>query len=250
VLVRGRIGNLTGKPGTGKLRLRADEAVERGTLAPRPEPVELDLRWDAQGGSFEREIPAPFPNWDEFRPALCHLSAELPDNGAQKTVVFGMREIGTEGTQFRINGRPVFIRGTLECSIFPLTGHPPTGIDAWRKVLHAAKQHGLNSLRFHSHCPPEAAFFAADELGFYLQVETCWANQSTTIGDGKAVDQWVYEETERVLQAYGNHPSFVLMAHGNEPGGRNANAYLAKYAGQESAGHQPRDRPMVRLSEL
>jgi len=229
VLVRGAIRTLTGKPGTGKLRLRAEEAVERGNFVPRPEAIEMDVRWDVDGGSFEREIPAPFPAWDEFNPALCNVSAELSEHGSQKTVLFGMREITADGNQLLINGRKLFIRGTLECSIFPLTGHPPTTLDGWRKVYHAARQHGLNSLRFHSHCPPEAAFYAADELGFYLQVETCWANQSTTIGDGKPVDQWVYEETERILRAYGNHPSFVLMAHGNEPGGRNANAYLAKY---------------------
>jgi beta-galactosidase/beta-glucuronidase len=83
--------------------------------------------------------------------------------------------------------------------------------------------------RFHSYCPPEAAFIAADQLGFYFQVETCWANQTTTIGDGKPVDQWVYDETDRILKEYGNHPSFLLMPYGNEPGGDNANAYLAKY---------------------
>lgn len=228
-LVRGRVGNLTGKAGVGKLRLLADEAIERGAFAGGPEAVEMDVRWDVDAGSFEREIPVPFPNWDEFQPALCNLSVELLEHGVRKNVLFGMREMSTHGTQFLLNGRKIFIRGTLECSIFPRTGHPPTDVDSWRKVIRAAKEHGLNSLRFHSHCPPEAAFLAADELGFLLQVETCWANQSTTIGDGKPVDQWVYEETERILQAYGNHPSFVLMAHGNEPGGNRANPYLAKY---------------------
>src|ERR1019366_7865673 len=63
----------------------------------------------------------------------------------------------------------------------------------------------------------------------YLQVETCWANGATGLGDGRPVDQWVYDETARILQYYGNHPSFMLMPYGNEPGGRNASAWLAKY---------------------
>ncbi|HZI31624.1 MAG TPA: hypothetical protein VFF11_04740, partial [Candidatus Binatia bacterium] len=89
---------------------------------------------------------------------------------------------------------------------------------------------GLNLIRFHSWCPPEAAFEAADELGFYFQIEAAsWANQSTTLGDGRPVDAWVYAETKRILKTYGNHPSFVLMAYGNEPGGKNAGAFLAKY---------------------
>jgi lysophospholipase L1-like esterase len=66
-------------------------------------------------------------------------------------------------------------------------------------------------------------------MGFYFQVETCWANQSTTLGDGKPVDQWVYDETARLLKAYGNHPSFLLMPYGNEPGGKRVSAFLKKY---------------------
>jgi hypothetical protein len=97
-------------------------------------------------------------------------------------------------------------------------------------VIGAAKAHGLNLLRFHSWCPPEAAFDAADELGMYLQVEcSSWANQSTTIGDGKPVDAWVYAEADRILRYRGNHPSFVLMLYGNEPGGKNHKAYLSKW---------------------
>lgn len=149
-----------------------------------------------------------------------------------KRVVFGLRGISTQGTQFLINGRKTFIRGTLECCIFPKTGHPPTDVESWKRVIRIAKDHGLNLIRFHSYCPPDAAFEAGDELGFYFQVETCWANQSTTIGDGKPVDEWVYRETDRILKYYGNHPSFVLMPYGNEPGGKDAergNDYFAKY---------------------
>lgn len=165
---------------------------------------------------------------DQFTPALQPLVFQL-STGDSKSIAVGLREISTQGTQFLINGRKTFFRGTLECCIFPLTGHPPTDVASWKRIIRIAKAHGLNLIRFHSYCPPEAAFVAADELGFYYQVETCWANQSTTIGDGKPVDQWVYEETDRILKAYGNHPSFLLMPYGNEPGGRNAAAYLAKW---------------------
>ena len=83
--------------------------------------------------------------------------------------------------------------------------------------------------RFHSWCPPEAAFEAADELGFYFHVECAsWANQSTGLGLGKPIDRWIYAEADRILAAYGNHPSFVLMAYGNEPGGKDKE-YLAAW---------------------
>ncbi|MFN3485506.1 MAG: glycoside hydrolase, partial [Planctomycetota bacterium] len=67
---------------------------------------------------------------------------------------------------------------------------------------------------------------AGDEMGFYYQVEcAAW----TSVGDGKPVDAWLYAEGERILQAYGNHPSFVMMAYGNEPGGKNQKAWLAAW---------------------
>ena len=93
------------------------------------------------------------------------------EHHAEHTVTFGLREIAPQGTQLAINGRPIFLRGTLECCIFPLTGYPPTDVDAWKRIIRICQAHGLNHIRFHSWCPPEAAFAAADELGFYYQVE-------------------------------------------------------------------------------
>jgi hypothetical protein len=209
-LVKIHIGNETGQAGSGQL------SVGKQTV-----PV----TWDARGSDASLEVNFG-PNaelWDEFHPALQHLTITLrsPERDTRE-VTFGLRQISTDGTQFLINGRKTFFRGTLECCVFPKTGHPPTDIKDWEHIIRVAKSFGLNLIRFHSYCPPEAAFEAADKLGFYYQIETCWANQSTTIGDGKPVDAWVYRETDRILRAYGNHPSFVLMPYGNEPGGEQA----------------------------
>jgi hypothetical protein len=136
-----------------------------------------------------------------------------------------MREMGVDGTQFTLNGERIFLRGTLECAIFPRTGYPPTDVAAWRKILGAARAHGLNHLRFHSWCPPEAAFEAADEMGFLFQVEgPFWTHP----GEGDPLDTYIYEECDRILRAYGNHPSFAFMAYGNEPGGRKHEAFLGE----------------------
>ncbi len=147
----------------------------------------------------------------------------------RRVLRFGLREVGVQGTQITLNGRPIFLRGTLECCIFPLTGYPPTDVESWRRILRICKAHGLNHIRFHSWCPPEAAFLAADELGFYYQVECpVWANQGAAIGEGRPVDAWLFQEGWRILDAYGNHPSFLLMAYGNEPAGR-FEEYLAEW---------------------
>jgi len=170
--------------------------------------------------------------WDEFNPDVYQLSLTVKykkeiDN---RTVDFGLREFKAEGTRFFINGRPVFLRGTLECAIFPKTGYPPTETAGWEKVYTAVKAHGLNHVRFHSWCPPEAAFEAADKMGIYLHVEcSSWANSSTVLGSGLPIDQYIYEESRRIVRTYGNHPSFVMMAYGNEPGGPHHKEYLAKF---------------------
>ncbi|MBP1665289.1 MAG: putative Beta-galactosidase, partial [Bacteroidetes bacterium] len=170
--------------------------------------------------------------WSEFTPALYKMSASLIQKGKvidQKSVDFGMREFKTNGTRFEINGHPVFLRGTTECCIFPRTGYPPADVKSWERVLQTCKDYGLNHVRFHSFCPPEAAFIAADKLGIYFHVEcSSWANQGTSVGDGSSVDRFIYEEGDRILREYGNHPSFCMLAYGNEPAGRNQNEFLGK----------------------
>ena len=170
--------------------------------------------------------------WDEFNPNIYQLQLRLKSGKEtdQTSVDFGLREFKADGTRFAINGRPVFLRGTLECAIFPLTGYPPTDTSYWKKIYTAVKDHGLNHVRFHSWCPPKAAFVAADEMGIYLQVEcSSWANGSTELGSGLPIDQYIWDESKRIVKAYGNHPSFVMMAYGNEPGGPNHKQFLTEF---------------------
>jgi hypothetical protein len=170
--------------------------------------------------------------WDEFNPNLYVMDVKLetPAGLDTKKVQFGMRTFNADGTRFEINGRPVFLRGTLDCAAFPKTGYPPTDEKEWKRIFQTIKAHGLNHVRFHSWCPPEAAFNAADEEGIYLQVEcSSWANSGSAIGDGKPIDKWIYEESENIVRSYGNHPSFCMMAYGNEPAGKHKKEYLTKF---------------------
>ncbi|MGG9963112.1 exo-beta-1,4-galactosidase [Ferruginibacter sp. SUN106] len=183
------------------------------------------------------ELLLPMTNkmllWSEFDPALYNLMATVfsSTNGISKTYTeFGMRSFGIEGTQFTINGQKTFLRGTVNNCEFPLTGFPPTDVAAWQRLFAIAKAHGLNHMRFHSWCPPEAAFDAADREGFYLQPEVdSWPNHGTSLGDGRFIDKYIYEEAEKMLQRYGNHPSFAMLAAGNEPAGRNQAKYLKEF---------------------
>ena len=170
--------------------------------------------------------------WSEFHPDIYTLKAELKTVKSKNVFVttFGMREIKVVGKQLQMNGKPLFLRGTLECAIFPKTGFPPTDKAEWLRIFNIARAHGLNHIRFHSWCPPDAAFEAADQTGFYLQLEcSSWANQSTTIGDGKPFDKYLYDESRRMVETYGNHPSFCMMAYGNEPAGVNQKNFLSTF---------------------
>lgn len=224
-----RVDNRSGKPVKISLKLQA-----AGPTSPESQRREFEL---AAGLNILR-MHYPMGNdvkyWDEFHPEMYSLTAILNDLDSQTAdtwqTTFGMREITVSGKQILVNGRPVFLRGTLECAIFPKTGYPPTEVADWLRIFQICRAHGLNHMRFHSWCPPRAAFEAADQTGFYLQVEcSSWANQSTTLGDGKPFDQYLYEESERMVEAYGNHPSFCMLAYGNEPRGRNQVSFLAGF---------------------
>jgi hypothetical protein len=166
--------------------------------------------------------------WDEFDPSLYQLKIVM--GSEVKEIIFGMREVKVKGKQILVNGCPVFLRGDVNCCEFPLTGYPAMDLASWEKIFRKLKSYGINHIRFHSWCPPEAAFNAADKIGLYLQPEApTWPNHGTSLGDGRFIDQYIYDETNRMAKAYGNHPSFMMLAAGNEPAGRNQAKYLADF---------------------
>jgi hypothetical protein len=152
--------------------------------------------------------------WDEYHQPLYQLTAVISNGQIKdsKTVPFGMRKFAAAGTQFEINGRTTFLRGKNEAAVFPLTGFPPMDVDGWARVYRIAKLYGINHYRFHSYCPPEAAFTAADQEGIYLQAELpFWGGL-----ESDSVASMLREEGITMLKAYANHPSFVMFSHGNE----------------------------------
>lgn len=94
-------------------------------------------------------------------------------------------------------------------------------IESWLKLFQAAKNYGLNHIRFHSWCPPEAAFEAADQLGVYLQVESPMWMDTWNMAVGAHPEHYTYlpQEARRIAHVYGNHPSFCIYSNGNELNG-------------------------------
>ncbi len=156
--------------------------------------------------------------WSENDPYL--YTRTVNHHGQSLTVTFGIRDISIRGRQIYLNGQPIWFRGTVENCCFPETGFPPTDEESWMRIMRKVKEYGLNHIRFHSYCPPEAAFTAADKVGIYLQPEgPSWPNHGVRLRRGQAIDQYLMEESKRIIDTYGHHPSFVMMAAGNEPAG-------------------------------
>lgn len=219
---------------TGPKALKAEFNLQAGEIADGSETLaKLKEHTILNTGTNTIQVEYPMGNnpllWDEFDPNLYALHITLKTKSARDEVTesFGMRELSTKRSQIAVNGRPVFFRGTLECCIFPNTGFPPTDEAEWERILKVCRSHGLNHLRFHSWCPPKAAFNAADRLGFYFHVECgAWSHD---IGSGKPIDRFIMNESERIVKEYGNHPSFCLFAYGNEPGGKEHVKYLTDF---------------------
>lgn len=157
--------------------------------------------------------------WDEYTAAQNRLRVRVEASGEEdeRELAFGFRRIEAREDGFYVNGRPVYLRGTHFGGDFPLTGYPATESAEWEKRFRICKEWGLNFVRFHSYCPPEAAFAAADRVGLYLLVECGMWN---VFNEGNGMDKVLWAETDRILRCFGHHPSFIILSPSNEPGGR------------------------------
>ncbi|WP_373518779.1 sugar-binding domain-containing protein [Pricia sp.] len=162
--------------------------------------------------NFPITTPKELQVWDEFHPNV--YTAKITTANGTVTSEFGLRKLGNKDGVLTLNDQRIFLRGNLECVIFPLTGHPPMQKSEWAELIEQAKNYGLNHLRFHSWCPPSAAFEAADEAGLYLQAEL--PHWSLKVGEDKPTTEFLKREADEMIRDYGHHPSFIFMALGNE----------------------------------
>ena len=173
------------------------------------------------GQVFETYCDAPAdsdPIWSDVYPSRSIIYVSLDDRKYAKYdslhIHTGLREFKSTPDGFAINGHKTFLRGKHDACVFPMTGHPPMDFDSWVRYFSVYKEYGLNHMRCHTWTPPEAAFEAADKVGIYIECELpmWWA---IDFKDPKQVD-YMQRLGKAILDNYGNHPSFVMMALGNE----------------------------------
>jgi len=241
--VRVVIGNTTGLPAQGTIKV-----ASRSTNVSQPaEFATQEIKVEASKAEsvveFIYQPGTDVPLWDEFQPAMLELNLKLTTTAGDSSFAhahsfaFGMRDFTREGNLLKNNGTTVFLRGRLDCANYPLTGYAPMDKAEWRRIYGILKDWGLNHVRYHSWCPPRAAFEAADELGFYLQIELPnkrsafkaddskeAAHYNIDFLEGENMDEGIslYDygkrEGELIFRHFGNHPSFVMFTLGNELG--------------------------------
>ena len=207
------VGNVTGAKASGTVTLKMGDRTQQKSV-------------DLADGNTRCELTLPMEAsdklWDEFDPNMSQVSVNLEAAGEggthgtdAMTVDFGWRKFSKQGGKFTINDKVTFLRGKHDGGDFPLTGYASMKEEDWERAFRTASSFGINYYRFHSWCPPEAAFQAADKLGMYLQPEL--PNWGKFLRPG--LPEYLRKEGESVLRNYGNHPSFVMLTLGNEIAG-------------------------------
>ena len=174
--------------------------------------IELQLASSAESKSAET-LTGAFPGSSVVLSAGANSSHSVASPTVLQMPDFA-KDFHIEGAHFYANGHRIFLRGKHDAAVWPLTGHVDMSVEGWMKYLATCKEYGINHVRFHSWCPPEAAFVAADSLGIYLQPELpFWGSFDKK---DERLMAFLHQEGENILREYGHHPSFRMMALGNE----------------------------------
>lgn len=231
------LGNCNQIPYSGKIILSAESwnSPETHTV----QPVQVPVKSSDTTNKYEIVLPMgeEMQLWSEFNPSIYRLKVTLEGKKGKrrfadrKETDFGMRKFHTIGTNFAINGQRTFLRGKHDGAVFPHTGYPPMDVGEWIRILTIIKSYGINHIRCHTWCPPQAAFKACDILGMYLLPELPhWGGvgrrpevvegdveQKTDVYDNTT--EYLIKEGFRLFDEFGNHASFVMFEIGNELGG-------------------------------
>ena len=201
---------------TGTVTISAESFnMPEGKAAHIVESVETHY----ENGLFSVTLPLgdDARTWDEYNPELYKIFVKVGEDVAE--VITGLREFKAVKDKFYINGRKTFLRGKHDGMIFPKTGFAPTDVEEWVRILTISKSYGMNHYRFHTCCPSEAAFIAADIVGIYMEPQLpFWGTIHAPDEDEFNEEEQNYLITEgfRMLAAFGNHPSYCMMSMGNE----------------------------------
>jgi hypothetical protein len=222
------IGNQSGCNVQGELRINV-QVPGRHKIRPVHVPFLVEYNHEEKLLTFQVDLGQNALLWDEFEPNMYEVDVEMNASTGYRVYYdnthtrFGMREFSIRGTQFAVNDKVMMLRGDgwLYERLAGRLGFSVHDIEYWRLIARTSREWGFNHLRFHTHCPPKAAFDAADEYGIYIQAELTLGRPTRIPREGEKefdplLEPTIKEYGAKLVEYHYNHPSFMLLTMGNE----------------------------------
>lgn len=175
-------------------------------------------------------VPVRDPRlWSPDDPYLYRL--EVTAGADRIGSYFGMRSIAVEtvdgAPRTVLNGKPVFLMGTLDQGFWPDGLHTAPTDEALAYDLKAHKRLGFNSVRKHIKVEPDRWFYWADRLGLLVWQDMPAMN--TINPDAESRAQYEHEMKEMIDQ-HASSPSVIMWVTFNEGWGQYDQARVADQA--------------------
>ncbi len=217
VNLRITVSNTTNQDWEGALAL--DVAADNHDGPGMDESVTVKLSPGTNYIDHTLQIPEPrlWWTWDHGKPNLYRLNASLQTDNilSEKTEIFGLREVeldrAPEKFTYRINGRPVSIRGT---SYMPGLYMSLCDREHLSRDVDFALKANLNLLRVHVHVSPPELYDLCNRAGMLIlqDFELNWMHDPSPKFEKRAIA--VQREMFALL---GNHPAVITWVCHNEP---------------------------------
>jgi beta-glucuronidase len=210
------------------VRVQISDPDAGGDVTVEIPQLNLERRFALRGGVCEQTIKAKPELWSPETPRCYDVFVRYAEDRVHDRI--GLRQIEVQGTEIRLNGEPLFLRGVSVHEDDALKGKYSDREDIARRYRHA-KELGCNFLRLAHYPHHELASQMADETGLLLweEIPVYWAidfeNQSTY---GDAENQLC----ELITRDY-NRASVIIWSVGNENADTDARLeFMKKLAGK------------------
>lgn len=223
--------SIVADPATGKVAAQLD--IEKREGAPTDLPLQIkivplrnqgnvvasteqkpSLNQGINRVKIELQVSKP-DLWSPETPVLYRLDATL-GKLSHRTADFGFRSFAIESGEFRLNGKPIFIKSILYQPYYPGTlAYPPTE-DFVRREVQMMKEMGFNMVRCHAAVPPRQLLQAADEMGLMVLEEP---SLGWVYGPLDAIGKSCLGEMTDMVNRDRNHPSVVAWGTISQGGG-------------------------------
>jgi beta-galactosidase/beta-glucuronidase len=198
----------------------------RVRLSARGEMIANDT-YELVAGEVHRRIALSDPGIDDFRnellwsphrPTLIDVEMELWGGRGELldavSSYTALRQVGTQGDRFLLNGRPYYLRMVLDQGYWSRTGLTAPSDHALKRDVELAKAMGFNGVRKHQKVEDPRYLYWADRLGLLVWGEMPSTYRFSTRSVERLTTQWM-----EVVARDVSHPCVVAWVPFNESWG-------------------------------